>query len=59
MQGQSRNDRELLDAGEIAGHLIPAGSVFAFLSARSPLFPAEDLQEEQEDVQYVEEDRRR
>src|SRR5512142_1438234 len=40
MQGQSRIDRELLDAGEMAGHLIPAGSVFAFLSEhRRELFP--------------------
>jgi hypothetical protein len=40
MQGQSRIDRELLDAGEMAGHLIPAGSVFAFLAQhRRELFP--------------------
>ena len=40
MQGQSRIDRELLDAGEMAGHLIPAGSVFAFLAGhRRELFP--------------------
>ena len=32
MQGRSRQDRELLDAGEMAGHLVPAGSVFAFLA---------------------------
>ena len=32
MQGQSRMDRELLDAGEMAGHLVPPGSVFAFLA---------------------------
>ena len=33
-------DRELLDAGEIAGHLVPAGSVFAFLAEhRRQLFP--------------------
>jgi hypothetical protein len=32
MQGRSRLDRELLDAGEMAGHLVPAGSVFAFLA---------------------------
>ena len=30
MQGKSRMDRELLDAGEMAGHLVPPGSVFAF-----------------------------
>src|ERR1700756_4820491 len=40
MQGQSRMDRELLDAGEMAGHLMPAGSVFAFLAEhRHELFP--------------------
>jgi len=40
MQGRSRLDRELLDAEMIAGHLVPAGSVFAFLAAhRAELFP--------------------
>jgi Transposase DDE domain/Transposase domain (DUF772) len=40
MQGQSRMDRELLDAREMAGHLVPAGSVFAFLAEhRRELFP--------------------
>jgi hypothetical protein len=40
MQGQSRMDRELLDAGEIAGHLLPPGGVFAFLAEhRRELFP--------------------
>jgi Transposase domain (DUF772) len=40
MQGQSRMDRELLDAEEMAGHLVPAGSVFAFLAEyRRELFP--------------------
>jgi len=40
MQGQSRIDRELLDAEMIAGHLVPAGSVFAFLAEhRRELFP--------------------
>jgi len=40
MQGQSRMDRELLDAGEMAGHLMPPGSVFAFLAGhRRELFP--------------------
>jgi hypothetical protein len=42
MQGRSRQDRELLDAGELAGHLVPAGSVFAFLAEhRRELFPDE------------------
>jgi hypothetical protein len=40
MQGQPRMDRELLDAGEMARHLVPAGSVFAFLAEhRWELFP--------------------
>jgi hypothetical protein len=40
MQGTSRQDRELLDAAEMAGHLVPAGSVFAFLAEhRVELFP--------------------
>ena len=40
MQGQSRMDRELLDAGEMAGHLVPPGSVFEFLAEhRRELFP--------------------
>jgi hypothetical protein len=40
MQGKSRMDRELLDAGEMAGHLVPPGSVFAFLAEhRHELFP--------------------
>jgi hypothetical protein len=40
MQGKSRMDRELLDAGEVAGHLVPPGSVFAFLAEhRRELFP--------------------
>jgi hypothetical protein len=40
VQGRSRMDRELLDAEMIAGHLVPPGSVFAFLAEhRSELFP--------------------
>ena len=40
MQGRSRLDRELLDAAEMTGHLVPAGSVFAFLAEhRRELFP--------------------
>jgi hypothetical protein len=40
MQGKARMDRELLDAGEMTGHLVPAGSVFAFLAEhRRELFP--------------------
>jgi Transposase domain (DUF772) len=42
MQGKSRLDRELLDAGAMAGHLVPAGSVYAFLAEhRRELFPDE------------------
>ncbi len=32
MQGIARMDRELLDAAEIVGDLVPPGSVFAFLA---------------------------
>jgi len=40
MQGRTRLDRELLDAEMIAGHLVPPGSVFAFLAGhRTELFP--------------------
>jgi len=40
MQGMTRPDRDLWDAGEITGHLVPPGSVFAFLAAhRAELFP--------------------
>jgi transposase len=42
MQGESDRQRELLDVESIAGHLLAAGSVFAFLAAhRHRLFPAE------------------
>lgn len=40
MQGESRVDRELLDAAALVGHLVPAGSVFAFLAEhRRRVFP--------------------
>src|SRR5216684_4210933 len=43
MQGFERADRQLLDAGTLAGHLIPAGSMFAFLAAhRAEVFPSAD-----------------
>jgi len=43
MQGFERADRGPLDAGMVAGHLIPAGSMFAFLAAhRAELFPDEE-----------------
>ena len=42
VQGQSDSQRELLDAESVAGHLLKAGSVFAFLTAhRQELFPDE------------------
>ena len=43
MQGFERTDRQLLDAAALAGHLIPAGSMFAFLAAhRAEVFPDAD-----------------
>jgi hypothetical protein len=40
VQGESRIDRELLDAQALVGHLVPAGSVFAFLAEhRRVVFP--------------------
>jgi hypothetical protein len=42
VQGRSESQRELLDAESVAGHLLKAGSVFAFLAAhRRELFPDE------------------
>src|SRR6266545_2702929 len=32
MQGVECADRELLDAGALVGHLVPEGSMFAFLA---------------------------
>ena len=43
VQGFERADRQLLDAAALAGHLVPAGSMFAFLAAhRGEVFPDED-----------------
>jgi hypothetical protein len=40
MQGKARAGRDLWDAGDITGSLVPAGSVFAFLAEhRRELFP--------------------
>ena len=40
MQGRSEDQRELLDAESVVGHLIKPGSVFAFLAEyRKQLFP--------------------
>ena len=42
MQGRSEDQRELLDAESVVGHLIKPGSVFAFLAEhRKVLFPDE------------------
>lgn len=42
MQGRSDDQRELLDAESVAGHLLKSDSVVAFLAAhRSELFPEE------------------
>jgi hypothetical protein len=42
MQGKERADRQLLDAQALVGHLVPAGSMFAFLAAdRGELFADE------------------
>ena len=43
MQGFERMDRQLLDAAALAGHLVPAGGMFAFLAAhRAEVFPDAD-----------------
>jgi hypothetical protein len=43
MQGFERIDRQLADVGALAGHLVPAGSMFAFLAAhRARVFPDDD-----------------
>ena len=40
MQGRSEDQRDLLDVESVAGHLLPAGSVFGFLAEhRRRLFP--------------------
>jgi hypothetical protein len=42
VQGRERADRQLLDAQALVGHLVPAGSMFAFLAAhRGQLFADE------------------
>src|SRR5258708_18353754 len=44
MQGRERAGGQLLDAGTLVGHLVPAGSMFAFLAApRSKLFGDDDF----------------
>jgi hypothetical protein len=40
VQGVERQDRKLLDAAALVGHLVPEGSMFAFLAAhRGQVFP--------------------
>jgi Transposase DDE domain/Transposase domain (DUF772) len=42
VQGRADPQREILDVESVAGHLLPAGGVFAFLAAhRRELFPEE------------------
>lgn len=42
MQGMSAPERELLDTAALCGHLVPAGSVYAFLAEhRGRIFPDE------------------
>jgi hypothetical protein len=44
MQGTERVDRQLLDAAALVGHLVPAGSMFAFLAEhRGELFTDADF----------------
>ena len=44
MQGRERADRQLLDAQALVGHLVPEGSMFAFLAGhRGELFTEEDF----------------
>jgi len=44
VQGVERVDRELLDAAALVGHLVPTGSMFAFLAEhRRDLFPDKDF----------------
>ena len=43
MQGVEGPGRELWDAAEVVGHLVPAGSMFGFLAAhRADVFPDEE-----------------
>jgi hypothetical protein len=46
MQGFERMDRQLTDAAALAGHLVPARSMFAFLAAhRAEVFPDADYED--------------
>ena len=42
VQGRADPQREILDVESVAGHLLPAGGMFAFLAGhRRELFPDE------------------
>jgi Transposase DDE domain/Transposase domain (DUF772) len=44
VQGVERQERKLLDAAALVGHLVPEGSMFAFLAAhRGQLFPDQEF----------------
>jgi Transposase DDE domain/Transposase domain (DUF772) len=44
VQGVERTDRKLLDAAALVGHLVPEGSMFAFLAThRGQVFPDEQF----------------
>jgi hypothetical protein len=46
VQGVEVSDRELLDASALVGHLVPVGSMFAFLAGhRQDLFPDGDFED--------------
>jgi hypothetical protein len=46
VQGVERADRELLDAEALVGHLVPEGSMFAFLAAhRRDLFGDKEFED--------------
>jgi hypothetical protein len=46
VQGVERVDRELLDAEALVGHLVPAGSMFAFLAGhRQEVFPGGEFED--------------
>ncbi|HEY2280684.1 MAG TPA: IS1182 family transposase [Streptosporangiaceae bacterium] len=46
MQGRERADRELLDAQALVGHLVPPGSMFAFLAQhRQDVFVDEEFED--------------
>ena len=53
MQGRADDQRELLDAESVAGHLLKSDSMFAFLAGhRGELFPEEMFADERA-MQFV------